>query len=169
MSLMKKIDIEKITLNICVGQPGDNLDKSIKLLNKITNCKPIQTKAKKRIPTWSIRPGLAIGCKVTLRGKKAKDLLKRLLDSKNNILNENNFYDQCNLSFGIPEYIDIPGVEYDSSIGIIGLEVAITIKRPGFRIKNRKIKTKSIPKKHKISRQEAIDYMKNEFKINIGG
>jgi large subunit ribosomal protein L5 len=166
---MKKIDIEKITLNICVGQPGDNLDKSIKLLNKITNCKPIQTKAKKRIPTWSIRPGLAIGCKVTLRGKKAKDLLKRLLDSKNNILNENNFDDQGNLSFGIPEYIDIPGVEYDSSIGIIGLEVAITLKRPGFRIKNRKIKTKSIPKKHKISRQEAIDYMKNEFKINIGG
>ncbi|MFH0936326.1 MAG: 50S ribosomal protein L5 [Candidatus Woesearchaeota archaeon] len=169
MNIMQKIDIEKITLNICVGQPGDNLDKSIKLLNKITNCKPIQTKAKKRIPTWSIRPGLAIGCKVTLRGQKAKDLLKRLLISKDNKLSEKNFDNQGNLSFGILEYIDVPGVEYDASIGIIGFEVAITLKRPGFRIKDRKIKPKSISKKHKISKQEGMDYMKNEFKINIGG
>lgn len=169
MNPMQKIDIEKITLNICVGQPGDNLDKAIKLLNKITGCKPIQTKAKKRIPTWSIRPGLAIGCKVTIRSQKAKELLKRLLTSKNDKLNESNFDNQGNLSFGIPEYIDIPGIEYDASIGIIGFEVAITLKRSGFRIKNRKIKSKLISKKHQISKQEAIDYMKNEFKTNIGG
>jgi large subunit ribosomal protein L5 len=169
MNPMKKIDIEKITLNICVGQPGDNLDKAIKLLNKITTSKPVKTKAKKRIPTWNIRPGLEIGCKVTLRGQKAKELLKRLLASTNNQLNEKNFDNQGNLSFGVLEYIDIPGVEYDASIGIIGLEVAVTLKRPGFRIKNRKIKSKKIAKSHKISKQEAIDYMKNEYKINIGG
>jgi len=169
MNPMKKIDIEKITLNMCVGQPGDNLDKAIRLLNKITTFKPVKTKAKKRIPTWNIRPGLEIGCKVTLRGQKAKELLKRLLASINNQLNEKNFDNQGNLSFGIPEYIDIPGVEYDASIGIIGLEVAVTLKRPGFRIKNRKIKPKQIDKHHKISKQEAIDYMKNEFKINVGG
>ena len=93
MNPMKKIDIEKITLNMCVGQPGDNLDKAIRLLNKITTSKPIKTKAKKRIPTWSIRPGLEIGCKVTLRGSKAKELLKRLLASINNQLNEKNFDD----------------------------------------------------------------------------
>lgn len=167
MNKMKEIRIEKISLNIGVGAPGENLDKAVKLLTNITGEKPVQTKAKKRIPTWSLRLGLAIGCKVTLRGKKAEQLLIKLFKAKQNKLSESKFDETGNISFGIPEYLDIPGVEYDMSIGIIGLEVAITLERPGFRIKRRNLQSKKIPKKHQITKQEAIEFIKTKFNIKI--
>ena len=165
---MKRIEIEKITLNIGVGQPGDHLDKAMRLLEKISGSKPVQTTTMKRIPTWSLRPNLAIACKVTLRGEKAENVLKNLFIAADNKINSSKFDKFGNFSFGIPEYIDIPGVEYEADIGIIGLEVAVTLKRPGFRVKKRLIKSK-IGKKHKISRQESIEFIKNKFNINVEG
>src|SRR3989338_1211444 len=109
---------------------------------------------KKTIPTWNIRPGLEIACKSTLRGQKAESILKRLLKAINNELPESNFDNNGNFSFVIKEYIDIPEVEYNPEIGIIGLEVAVTLERPGFRIKKR-IKKNKISSKHKITKQEA--------------
>lgn len=164
---MKQIKIEKITLNMGVGTTGDRLEKAMKLLNKITDAKPIATKAKKRIPTLGVRPGLPIGCKVTLRGKKAEDMLIRLIKANKNTIKSSKFDNSGNLSFGIAEYLDIEGVEYDMSIGIIGLEVAITLERPGFRIKRKMIKQKSIPPKHRITKEEAIDFMKNKFGVKV--
>ena len=165
--VMRDIKIEKITLNIGVGAPGDKLDKAMKLLKIITGAKPVQTTAKKRIPTWKLRLGLAIATKVTIRGKKAEELLIKLLTAKHNKLPEKNFDEKGNLSFGIPEYLDIPGVEYDMEIGIIGLEVAVTLERPGYRIKKRSIQTRKINKKHKITQMEAIEFMKNKFNLQI--
>jgi len=167
MNKMKQIRIEKLTLNIGVGAPGEKLDKAVKLLQTIADQKPVQTKTKKRIPTWKLRPGLQIATKVTLRRKEAQELLIRLLKAKNNKLKESKFDNQGNVSFGIPEYLDISGVEYDMSIGIIGLEAAITLTRPGFRIKKRRIHTKKLPKKHKITKKEAIEFMKAKFNIKI--
>ena len=163
---MTNLRIEKITINIGVGEAGDKLEKSKKLLESITKTKAIKTKSKKRIPTWNIRPGLEIACKSTLRGQKAESILKRLLKAINNELPESNFDNNGNFSFGIKEYIDIPEVEYNPEIGIIGLEVAVTLERPGFRIKKR-IKKNKISSKHKITKQEAIDFIINKFNIKI--
>jgi len=168
MKSMREIGIEKVTLNMGTGTEKANMEKAMKLLKKITNAKPIQTKTMKRIPTWGIRPGLPIGCKVTLRGKKAEELLRRLLQAVNNQLNESKFDKGGNFSFGITEYLDIPGVEYDADIGIIGLEVAVTLKRPGFRIKRRKRQKKKIPTKHKITKEESMEFIKNKFGIKFG-
>lgn len=168
MNIMKQIKLEKVTLNIGTGGPGEKLDKALKLLKKLTNKKPVATTTKKRIPTWGLRPGLQIGCKVTVRGKEAEDLSKRLLAAKSNKLSPSNFDNTGNVSFGIPEYLDITGAEYDSGIGIIGLEAAITLIRPGFRIKFRKFKKKKISVSHRITKEEAIDFMKNKFSIEIG-
>ncbi len=164
---MKRIKIEKVTLNIGTGKPGDELEKAVRLLNKITNHQPVKTGAKKRIPTWGLRPGLEIGTKVTIRGKEAEELLKNLLKAKNNKLSRSNFDDLGNFAFGIHEYLDIPGVKYDPSIGIIGLEVAITLIRPGYSIKIRRVKRRTIGTKHRIKKDEAIDYMIKEFGISI--
>lgn len=164
---MRTITIEKITLNIGTGEPGDRLEKAVKLLKSLTNEKPVKTTTQRRIPTWKIRPGLTIGCKVTLRGEKAKKMLKRLLQAKNNKLKEENFDKEGNLAFGIKEYLDIPDSKYDAEIGIIGLETAITLQRPGFRIKRRVLKKKSIPKTHRITKQEAMDHMKKEYGVEI--
>lgn len=165
---MRTIRIEKITLNIGVGKPGDQLDKSVKLLQKISNKKPIITKTIKRIPTWGLRPNLQIGTKVTLRGEEAAQLLSRLLQAVDNKLKPNSFDQFGNFSFGIHEYIDIPGVEYDADIGIIGLEVAATIERPGFRIKKRRLLQRRIPLRHRITKEEAMEFIKNKFNAKIG-
>ena len=165
---MRTIKIEKVTLNIGTGEPGDKLEKAKKLLKTITGMNAVQTVSKRRIPTWKIRPGLAIGCKVTVRGKKAKELLKQLLLGVENSLPEDKFDKQGNLSFGIKEYIDVPGLTYDAEVGVIGFDVAVTLERAGFRVKRRKLKRKRIPVRHKISKEEAIEFMKKEFGVKIG-
>ena len=137
-NLMKKIKVAKITLNIGAGKNEDLLKKGLKLLQKLSPLTPVKTVTKKRIPGWGLRPGLAIGCKVTVR-KNPEELLKKLLVAKENILKEKCFDNQGNFSFGVPEYIDIEGLEYDPDLKILGLEAAVTLERPGYRIRKRRI------------------------------
>ena len=91
-----------------------------------------------------------------------------MLKAKENILKESQFDNRGNLAFGIPEYIDIPGAKYNPEIGIMGLEVTITLTRPGYSIKRRKVKPKTIGKHHIITKQEAIDFMKENYEVKIG-
>jgi large subunit ribosomal protein L5 len=165
MAAAKAMKIEKVTLNIGAGKSTDKLDKGLKLLELLTNCKPVKTVSKKRIAGWGIRPGLPIGCKVTVRGVKAAELLKQLLGALDNRLKEKQFDNEGNLSFGIREYIDIPGVEYTPEIGVLGLQVCATIERPGFRIKRRRLLKKKVGKNHRVSKEDAISYMKETFDV----
>jgi len=168
MNSMRQIKIEKLTLNIGAGNDQSKLDKGMLLLKNITGIQPVKTFTNKRIPDWGIRPGLPIGCKITLRKNKATELIKRLLEAKDNTLKLVQFNDQGTVSFGISEYIDIPEVKYDPKVGMMGLEVCITLERNGFRIKRREIKKKKIPKKHRITKEDAIEFMKNKFNVKIG-
>ncbi len=167
MNIMRDIKIEKITLNMGVGQAGEALDKANNLMQTISQAKPILTKTMKRNPGWGLRPRLTIGTKVTLRGEKALELLRRLLQSKDNHLKPSSFDTQGNFAFGVPEYIDIPNVEYEPTIGIRGLEVAITLERPGFNIKRRKIKQRNIPTRHRLTKEEAIAFMEKTFGVIV--
>ena len=166
-SKMRNIRIEKLTLNIGAGKDQAVLEKGIVLLKNITGVVPVKTITQKRIAGWGLRPGLPIGCKITLRGKKAEELITRLLAARNNLLSQINFDDHGNVSFGIHEYIDIPGVKYDHKIGIMGLQASLTLERPGFRIKKRKIMKKRIPLRHRINQEAAIKFLKNKFSIKI--
>ncbi len=157
MNPMRQIRIEKITLNIGAGKDEDLLKRGLKLFQKLAPNKPVKTITQKRIPGWGLRPGLAIGCKVTVR-KNSEGLLKRLLAAKKNILSERNFDNQGSFSFGLPEYIDIQGMDYDPELKIMGLEVAVTLTRRGYRIKQRRIKTVPVGKAHQITKEEAIDF-----------
>ncbi len=164
MSIMKKIRIEKITLNVGAGKDQKKLDKGVLLLKHLTGIDPVKTITQKRIPTWGLRPGLPIGCKITIRDQqKIKHLLSAFLKAKNNTLLESQFDDNGNIAFGIHEYIDIPNVSYNHEVGIMGFQVCITLKRPGFRVKIRKVQKRAIKKSHRISRQEAMDFMNKEF------
>ncbi len=167
MNMMKNIRIEKLTLNIGAGSDQDKLKKGIKLLKNLTGIEPVKTITTKRIPTWGVRPGLPIGCKLTIRGKKAEEILKRLLVAKDNKLKEDCYGENGTVSFGIKEYIDVPNLEYDASIGIIGFQASVTLSRPGFRVKKRKNRKSKIGKKHLITKEEAIDYFKKEFNVSM--
>jgi large subunit ribosomal protein L5 len=166
-SSMRDIRIEKLTLNIGAGKEQAVLEKGVTLLKSITGFSPVKTITQKRIANWGLRPGLPIGCKITFRNEKAEELAKRMLAAKDNLLSKSNFDDHGNMSFGIPEYIDIPDAKYDPKIGIMGLQVSVTLQRPGFRIKRRKIMKRKIPRKHEISQEDAITFMKNKFGIQI--
>lgn len=163
---MRTIEIEKVVLS--VGSLDKELDKGIKLLEILSGMKAIKTKAKKRIPSFGIRPGLEIGGKVTIRGKKSEELLKRLLDSINNKLKPKQIK-QEDFSFGIEEYIEIPGMEYQREIGMIGLNVTVVFKRKGKRVNIRKIKSGNIPKRQRVTKEEIIEFLKNKFKTEIEG
>ncbi|MBS3143722.1 50S ribosomal protein L5 [Candidatus Woesearchaeota archaeon] len=167
MNKMQEIRIEKITLNIGIGESGDRLEKAVLLLKYISGIKPVKTKTMQRIPTWNIRPKLAIGAKVTLRGKKAEALLKKLFEAGRNKIAMKKFDRNGNISFGIKEYINIPEIEYKPEIGIIGLEVAVTLERPGFRIKKRRLKKSKVGIKHRITKEQAMEFIKSKFNIKI--
>jgi len=168
MNSMREIRIEKITLNIGSGKDQTRLDKGINLLQSLTGIKPIKTFAKKRIPGWGLRPGLPIGCKLTLRKDAAVEMLAKLLKAVDNNLKPSQFDISGNIAFGIPEYIDIPGAKYDPSIGIMGLEVCVTLERPGFRIKRRRLRKRKISARHIITKEEAIKFMESKFNIKVG-
>lgn len=168
MNVSRNIKIEKITLNIGAGKDQALLEKGMKLLKHIVpDSKPVKTVTQKRIPGWGLRPGLPIGCKLTLRKQQAKSILIKLLQAKENKLNERQFANG-NVAFGITEYINIPGVKYDLELGIMGFEVCITLERNGFRIKRRRLNNKKMSVRHKITKAEAIDFMKKQFDVKVG-
>jgi large subunit ribosomal protein L5 len=168
MNPMKKIRIEKVTINMGMGQPGPELDNAKKIVEKITGRKAVITKTKKR-STFGVAKGRDIGVKVTLRKAAAEELLKRLLEAKDNILKESSFDESGNFSFGIGEYINIPGVKYDPDVGIMGMDVCVTLERPGYRVKRRSLKRSKVGRKHRITKAEAIEFARKELKVEIEG
>src|SRR5690606_25779707 len=147
---MRTIKIEKVVVS--VGGTGDALNRGYKLLELITKRKPSKTTSRKRIPSLGVRPGLEIGAVVTIR-KDAEDLLRKMLIAIENRLKKKQISEN-NFSFGIHEYIEIPGMEYQREIGIIGLDVTVVFKRAGRRIRLKKMKGGKIPKKQVIPKEE---------------
>ncbi len=164
---MKEIILDKVTLNIGVGDAGDTLNNALIILERIAGQKSVKTHGKKRIPAWNVRLGVPIGAKVTVRGKKAVELAKSLFEAIENKISERQFDRYGNVSFGIRSYIDIPGTKYDPEIGIFGLDVSLTLKRKGYRVKNRKRALSRIGASHKIKKEEAVDFVKTRFGVNI--
>jgi len=160
---MQEIKVEKITLNIGTGKDQVLLEKAQKLLNTITGVSSVRTVTQKRIAAWGLRPGLPIGVKVTLRKDKALALIPRMLYAKDMKLATNNFDDNGNVSFGMKEYIDIKDARYDPDIGSMGLQCSITLSRPGLRIKIRKVLKRIVPIHHRVSKTDAVKFMKENF------
>jgi len=164
---MLKPYIDKVVVNIGVGQAGEELQKAYKVLNSLVEQKPVIVTSKKNIKEWNVRKGQSIATKVTLRSEKALDFLKRTLVPFDNRILMSAFDNKGNFSFGLDEHIKVPGVKYDPELGIVGFDVSVRIVRPGFRIKNRKKDRRSIGKAHYLSKKEAMYYMANVFGAEI--
>ncbi|MFX0040024.1 MAG: 50S ribosomal protein L5 [Promethearchaeota archaeon] len=164
---MKKPYLEKIVLNIGVGVGGEELEKAVTVLETIADQKAMKTLSKTNVKEFNLRKGRPIGAKVTVRGKNADKLLKKLLIVNNNKILERSFDDYGNFGFGITEHISIPGIEYDNRIGIWGLDCIGRVVKPGMRVKFRKKSRSKVPKHHYLTREETQYFLKQKFGVEI--
>ncbi|MBI2630176.1 50S ribosomal protein L5 [Candidatus Pacearchaeota archaeon] len=163
-NVMEEIRIEKVVIS--VSGTAEKLEKGRKLLEILSGKKPAKMKSTKRIPSLGVRPGLEVGALVTLRRKPAIDLLRRLLAAVDDTLKRRQI-SAGTVSFGIKEYIEIPGMQYNREIGMAGLDVSISFYRLGKRVKMKKIKTGKIPAKNKISKEEVEAFLENKLGVKL--
>lgn len=165
MNPMREIKIEKVVLS--VGGTGEELEKGTRLLEIISGKKPAKRTSHKRIPSFGVRPKLEVGAVVTLR-KDVREILKKMLIAIDNQLRRKQISEN-NFSFGIKEYIEIPGMEYQRDIGITGLDVTVVFKRSGRRVGLKKIKKGKVPHRQAISCEEIIKFMEDNFQTEFIG
>jgi len=166
---MRQVRLEKVTAHIGVGESGEALEKARTILGELTRQKPSSQRAKRTVKDFGIREGEPMACKVTLRGDNAIQFMKRALEAVGNRLSQSNFDQQGNFAFGIKEHIEIPGTKYVPELGIVGLDVVATMERPGFRVKRRRIKQSKVGKRHLVTKQEAIRFVRANFGTEIAG
>ena len=164
---MKRISVAKVVLNMGVGKSGEPIEKAKRALQQITGQKPSSRNAKATQRDWGVHKGEPIGVTVTVRKQPAIELIKRLLAAKGNQIKSSSFDDFGNVSFGIREYIDISGVKYDPNIGILGLNISISLARPGFNIRFRSKYKAAVGHNHRITSSETKEFLTREFGVQV--
>jgi large subunit ribosomal protein L5 len=164
---MLKPRIEKVVINLNVGKSGEPLEKANQVLKEITGQTPVKRKAKKTIRDFGIREGESIAVVVTLRKQQAIDFLKKVLPVVDNKIARRAFDVRGNFAFGLKEHIEIPGVKYDPEIGIFGMDICVSVNRPGQRIKIRKRQSKPVGPKHLLTPEESIVFVKQTLGVEI--
>ncbi|MCR5743110.1 MAG: 50S ribosomal protein L5 [Lachnospiraceae bacterium] len=131
-NIMEVPKLDKIVVNRGVGEAKENakvLDTAIKELETITGQKVVATKSKKSIANFKIREGMAIGCKVTLRGDRMYEFLDRLVNLSLPRVRDfrgvsaNSFDGRGNYALGIKEQLIFPEIEFDKVDKTRGMDV----------------------------------------------
>jgi len=164
---MLKPKIEKVVVNISVGKSGEPLEKATKVLKEITGQTPCKRKAKESVRDFNIRKGESIACIVTLRKAKAIEFLNKVLPVVDKKLSGRSFDKQGNFSFGIKEHIELPGVKYDPDVGIFGMDVCVSVIRPGYRVKTRRRGRSKLGAKHVLTPEESLVFAKEALGVEI--
>lgn len=165
---MREPKIGKVVINITTGQSGEPLDRAMTILENLTGQRPCTRRAKQTIRTFGIRRNEPISCMVTLRGERAEAVLRKAFQAVGNAINQRSFDRDGNFAFGIKEHIDIPGQRYNPSLGITGMDVMVTVERPGYRVARRKRGRSRIGRSQRVIRDESIEFIKSHFGVEVG-
>ena len=133
-NVMQIPKLEKVVINMSVGESVGNpkaLESAMNDLTTISGQKPIQTRAKKSLAAWKLRQGMAIGCKVTLRGQRMYEFLDKFInvalprvrDFRG--VSEKAFDGRGNYALGLKEQLIFPEIEYDKIDKIRGMDIVI--------------------------------------------
>merc|ERR1719486_1670038 len=136
---MRRVICDKLIINIAVGEAGDRLTKAVRVLNQLSD----QT-----------------------RGEKAMDLIERGLKITDYEISQRHFSETGNFGFGVNEHIDL-GLKYDPNTGIYGMDFYIVLCRAGFRVSRKKRKRGRVGLNHKITKAEAIEWVRTKFQAEI--
>ena len=165
---MTKPTLDKVTVHISVGEGGQKLINAENIVKTLTGQATVRTSAKKTQPIFGIRKGQAIGCKTTLRRERASAFLRSSLETRQNFVHEFQFDDTGNVSFGIVDHTDFPGMTYDPQIGIFGMDVIVSLKKPGYRVARRRAAQRRVPIRHRVTREQAISFLQNNYNVVLG-
>lgn len=164
---MRAVEVDKVTVHIGVGESGERLVNAENILEAITDQKCVRTLSKSRIPAFGIKMGEPIGCKVTLRRDKAYKFIGTALAIIERKLYASQFDETGNVSFGIEEHTDFPDMAYDPNIGIFGMDVSLSLKRPGYRVSRRRIQQNKTSHKHRLVAEDVLSWMQDRYQIEV--
>lgn len=131
-SVMRVPKIIKVSLNQGIGKATQDkkiIEQSLKELSLIAGQKAVSTKARKSISNFSLREGMIIGSRVTLRSSRMYEFLDRLFtvalarvrDFRG--VNDKSFDGRGNYSIGIQEQIIFPEINVDNVDNLRGLDI----------------------------------------------
>jgi large subunit ribosomal protein L5 len=163
----RKLRIAKVVVNVGVGESGERRAKAERVLTMLTQQKPVATRSHATNRDFGIRVGQEIGAKVTLRGNAATDFLRRAFEARDNQFDPDSIDADGNFSFGIRDYTDFTGMKYDPGIGIFGLDISVELGRAGWRVRDRRARSSSLPPHVRVSSDEARKFLVEQFGVTL--